>query len=159
MKTCVRCGAVKQITEFYRHKRSADGRNSYCQECSRSYAREWKKNNPERVNEGRLRWKEANPNKVREVQKKANQNRPQNYARDLFRLKKYGLTPEAFDEMYIRQGGACAVCGSGGRLHVDHCHTTGITRGLLCFRCNAALGLTGESRTILELLAIYLDSA
>jgi len=64
------------------------------------------------------------------------------------RLKKYGLTPHAYDEMVARQKGLCAICGLppiGQRgkdmLHVDHDHDTGVVRGLLCHMCNKALGL------------------
>ncbi len=56
---------------------------------------------------------------------------------------KYGLTLEQYDDMLDRQGGGCAICDEppgDTALHVDHCHDTGRIRGLLCFRCNSALG-------------------
>jgi hypothetical protein len=55
---------------------------------------------------------------------------------------RYGITPQHYDLMLKEQGGACAICGEqpDGHLYVDHCHTTGKVRGLLCQRCNTGLG-------------------
>ena len=57
--------------------------------------------------------------------------------------KNYGITPEDFDRMMEEQDGKCALCGvepQSKALHVDHCHTTGKVRGLLCGGCNRVLG-------------------
>lgn len=73
---------------------------------------------------------------------------------------KYGITSEQYDRMLEAQGGVCAVCSgtheNGHRLAVDHCHTTGKVRSLLCGACNTALGLAKEDPTRLEALAAYL---
>lgn len=56
----------------------------------------------------------------------------------------YKLTPEQFDAMKATQGGCCAICKEppreGYRLFIDHCHSTGRVRGLLCAHCNTGLG-------------------
>lgn len=71
-----------------------------------------------------------------------------------FALKKYGLTLEAYESRLDEQGGRCAICQSpypGGNgydnysLVVDHDHSTGKVRGLLCRNCNAGLGLLGDT--------------
>ena len=58
-------------------------------------------------------------------------------------LKKYGLTPEAFASLLAEQNHRCAICAvqdSGERnWNVDHEHTTGAVRGLLCRGCNVPL--------------------
>jgi Recombination endonuclease VII len=61
------------------------------------------------------------------------------------RLRKHGITADDYDHLLYQQGGGCALCGAvkskhGSRLAVDHCHTTGHIRGLLCFNCNRKLG-------------------
>lgn len=74
-------------------------------------------------------------------------------------MTKYGITLEQYDAMLTEQGGVCAGCGAEPTaisLHVDHDHTTGAVRGLLCFPCNAALGNAGDSAERLLSLAAYL---
>lgn len=65
----------------------------------------------------------------------------------------HGLTPAEQDRLRTLQGNACAICGrSGVRLTIDHDHRHCATptgcrlcvRGLLCFRCNTALGQIGD---------------
>jgi hypothetical protein len=69
--------------------------------------------------------------------------------RDLQIRQQYGLRLGEFDELMSIQGGACGICeskvsigrhGKENRLCVDHDHKTGLVRGLLCHRCNTALG-------------------
>jgi hypothetical protein len=57
----------------------------------------------------------------------------------------YGISAQQYAAMLTAQGGRCAICrtdkpGGARRFPVDHCHTTGKVRGLLCVRCNANLG-------------------
>lgn len=73
----------------------------------------------------------------------------------------YGLTLEEYDEMLVRQSGRCAICKTkqcftGFRFAVDHDHTTGAIRGLLCRRCNQVLGQLGENPQLFEEAANYL---
>lgn len=69
-------------------------------------------------------------------------------------LKKLGCTIEQYEQLYTKQNGCCAICGTtighksknghSARLAVDHCHTTGKIRGLLCGNCNRGIGCLGE---------------
>jgi hypothetical protein len=62
--------------------------------------------------------------------------------------------------MLAAQGGGCAICERPPRpdisLHVDHDHVSGAVRGLLCFRCNNALGDLGDDLQHLERAVAYL---
>ena len=76
--------------------------------------------------------------------------------------KKYGLTLAERDAIFTRQGDACAACGEtdiekAGRWVVDHCHEHQVVRGILCYRCNVALGLIKDNPATLRALADYLE--
>ena len=72
----------------------------------------------------------------------------------------YGLTHASYATLVNAQWGLCAICfmapGKAHPLHVDHDHQTGRIRGLLCSRCNTALGGFGESILRLKSAIEYL---
>ena len=81
-------------------------------------------------------------------------------------LWRYGIRPEDYERLLDEQGGTCAACGEPEtyqrngktvRLSVDHCHETGLVRGLLCGRCNRALGILRDSKRALAGLVVYLS--
>lgn len=79
--------------------------------------------------------------------------------------QKYGLRPGEYEAMLDSQDGKCAIClepPTGGatsqsRLHIDHDHKRGWVRGLLCSRCNTALGLLRDRPDLVRAAAEYLD--
>lgn len=77
----------------------------------------------------------------------------------------YGITKDEYLSMLEAQGGVCGVCGEpetrkGGEfLCVDHDHESLQVRGLLCFRCNSALGLLQEDIEVVRQLCLYLTRA
>ena len=80
-----------------------------------------------------------------------------------WRLKtKYGITREEYDSMLQSQNNSCAICksnspGSPAGWHIDHCHTTGKVRGILCACCNVMLGLAKDNEyTLFEAMAYLL---
>lgn len=73
--------------------------------------------------------------------------------------KLYGMPAAEQEAMLERQGGRCALCGDPPgrrRLSVDHDHATGLVRGMLCHRCNTALGNLKDSPELCERAAAYL---
>lgn len=73
----------------------------------------------------------------------------------------YGIDLKDWEALYAKQGLRCAICPAienknGRRLCVDHDHDTGRVRGLLCNRCNRALGLFRDSPTIMKKALLYL---
>ncbi len=73
----------------------------------------------------------------------------------------YGLGPGEYDILLAAQGGACAICKQTRktRLDVDHCHKTGLVRGLCCARCNRrVLPFTGDDPQVLRNAADYLEN-
>lgn len=82
-------------------------------------------------------------------------------ARDLRLRREFGITLEQYNEVLKYQGGKCAICKRSVRefknqLAVDHCHTTGLLRGLLCWGCNKALGVFRDDLKRLKEAVSYL---
>lgn len=76
----------------------------------------------------------------------------------------YGVTPEHRDAMWASQGERCAICkgsetaGRGG-FHIDHCHSSGTVRGILCNHCNMMLGHSKDNSWVLAAAIEYLRQA
>ena len=70
----------------------------------------------------------------------------------------YGITVDDVEALIAEQGGNCKTCERPfvGRPHVDHCHTSGKVRGLLCGPCNRALGLIRDEVSTLSRMIDYL---
>ena len=72
--------------------------------------------------------------------------------------KLYGITTVEYDVMLLKHSGVCAICKTtestkGGKRQyfaVDHCHTTGKVRGLLCLACNHLLGRYEKHRNAIH---------
>jgi hypothetical protein len=77
-------------------------------------------------------------------------------ARQVRRLKKYGLTQEEYELIVARQGDQCAIC-SDPHEAIDHCHGGGGVRGLLCDRCNIGLGPFRDDLELLKSAVRYLQ--
>lgn len=76
-------------------------------------------------------------------------------------VQKYGITEDQYQQILQLQGGVCAICGNHQRkqrLSIDHCHLTKKVRGLLCTRCNRALGKFYDSAVRLRRAADYLEN-
>lgn len=84
------------------------------------------------------------------------------YQRECFDRFKYGLEPEHKQAMLDAQSGGCAICGykfgqKKGDMRVDHCHATGVVRGLLCDHCNRGLGFFRDNSQSLENASAYVQ--
>lgn len=153
---CSRCGVEKDIDSF-RLPKTSNGkpnvngvRQSQCRPCNSENAQDWTRRNPER----RLTYKRTyDPSYHR--------------ARKL--MKTYGISLDDYEYMLDRQGGVCAICsqpetvayggGEGKFLQVDHCHATGLIRGLLCGCCNRGIGMFDDEMKFLPYAIVYLLNA
>ena len=90
--------------------------------------------------------------------------------KNLYLKNRYGITYKHYEYMANQQGDICAICnneetmishhsGKVQRLAVDHCHSTGKIRGLLCSKCNTALGGFKDNIDLLKQAIIYLENA
>lgn len=83
------------------------------------------------------------------------------YVKAAFLRHMYGISMDEYNDLFEKQKGCCAICKKHQteikkRLHVDHCHTTGKVRGLLCFSCNNALGQLNDDIELLKAAITYL---
>lgn len=74
------------------------------------------------------------------------------------RQQKYRLTRDELDELIASANGRCQICNQAESLVVDHCHETLRVRGMLCHRCNVALGWMSDSAERLRAAADYLEA-
>lgn len=73
----------------------------------------------------------------------------------------HGVTPEEYEQIAALCSGLCCICGTsdpglGSFMHLDHCHETGLLRGVLCGNCNTGIGLLGDSVDRLTAAILYL---
>lgn len=139
-------------------------------EKAKAYNKKWYADNREMALAGKKKWREENREKALARERKVYANRREkvlvykkkchaenpekNWARQ--RLYKYGLTPEKYQQMLQTQGFACCLCKNPRKLCVDHCHTKGTVRGLLCRKCNTGLGCFQDSSKLLQDVIDYL---
>lgn len=139
-KRCRDCKIEKDSAQFVKNKVCKDGIDTLCKECNRKRVKQWRKSNPDKRKLQRKREARCTKNK------------------DLKRL--YGITIEQYEEMLEAQGHVCAICKNpevfDRLLSVDHCHTTGKIRGLLCCRCNSGIGWLQDSIENLKQAIKYL---
>ena len=72
---------------------------------------------------------------------------------------RYGITEEQYDLMSANQNNCCAICKekSEVNLSVDHCHSSGKVRGLLCKNCNLGLGYFQDNTNRINEAIEYLN--
>lgn len=137
MKKCTKCGELKLLSAFGKHKKNKDGLRFRCKSCEATNTRIKRKQVLEQDYLG-TRLKER--------------------ARNLKRM--FGMTLEEYDEKLFLQNNVCKICKkqckTGKRLAVDHDHVSGKIRDLLCTNCNQGLGKFQDNPELLEKAAEYL---
>jgi Recombination endonuclease VII len=161
MKRCKHCGEFKPLDDFYGEKGGRDGKRPECKSCTSARRKQWYRKNRKREIARVKAWQRANPDRQK-VWRAKNRDRLNKQLREIHLRNKFGLTPDEYDRILETQGGVCALCESpptpGISLHVDHDHGTGEIRGLLCVRCNNALGLFREDPDLLKRAARYITA-
>lgn len=127
---------MKLAKEFHKDIRNKTGKRSNCKQCDKKASVLWKEQNKQHIAEYNTKYK---------------------------RKYNYGLEHTQYEELLSNQNYRCAVCNTHKEdlkrgLVVDHCHTTGKYRGLLCHSCNVAIGMLKESEDNFMAAISYLRS-
>lgn len=69
---------------------------------------------------------------------------------------KYNLTLKDYNKLQKKQSNKCGICSKISKLYIDHNHTTGKVRKLLCPRCNFMLGICNENIKLLNKIIKYI---
>lgn len=170
---CFTCKEVKPVDRFCPSHRIRP--SARCHDCSGILRRERYRQDPTRFIEYAKGSYRKNGERVRARMRAQYLSDPEKFRQKarVYRrsegalansLKEFGITPDRYRELLAAQGGGCAICGAkngrgGARLSVDHCHQTGKVRGILCGRCNVALGQFGDTAQSLQKAVNYLIAA
>lgn len=126
VKKCSCCGLEKELINFYPHKNTKDKLRAKCKQCTTTENKEWVENNKDKKKNSHYR-------------------------------RTYGISYSEVIHRHSVVNNKCEVCAEEKELlAVDHCHTTGKVRGLLCMRCNLLLGKIEENKDIIFKLFNYL---
>lgn len=147
-KHCSQCKEYKSLDDFDKAKLGKYKKFAKCKACRA-------KNYIEKVQDDPA------------FRERKNSNSRKAYRTDSYRngrLKEYGITADDYDRMYITQEGSCKLCRKHQSeelksLAVDHCHTSGKVRGLLCNKCNQGLGYFNDDIRLFEKAIEYLKNA
>lgn len=137
MKECPKCGEIVPVERF--RKKNRHGQPiGWCRDCDR------------KANRKRYHEKDSTKKSTREASTR-------HYLKKL-----YGMTLEQYREMEEQQDYRCAICREpetqNRNLAVDHCHSTGKVRDLLCQSCNTAIGKLKDSPELIRAAADYIES-
>lgn len=142
---------LKQIKEYVNKNK----------EFFKEYRSKWVEENRDRVNESYNNNRLKNPEKFREKSRKYyKENKKTMNIKRVFR--KTGISQEQYDLMIKNQDNKCAICKKAPyknkKLFIDHCHSTGNIRGLLCNSCNSGLGFFKDNCDFMLFAIEYLKS-
>lgn len=159
MKKCSKCKIELPESEFWKDKYKKDGLRSACKNCNandkeylkqynirtKNDRKKYREKNSEKIKKNAREWQKNNPDRVKFLKKRSN-------------LKKYGLTVEDYNNILEKQNYSCAICSSKNFLQVDHDHKCcsenarscgDCVRGILCRNCNTILGNANDDINIL----------
>jgi hypothetical protein len=130
MKTCNHCKRSFGYESLVKNKKMRDGYKNECKECHNRLEKERYHSKPK--NERYSRYRQVK--------------------------KTYGLSKEEYDILLKSANYCCQICKGKKRLCVDHCHSTGKVRGILCGNCNSGIGKLGDNKEMVLKAYSYLST-
>lgn len=137
LKYCPKCKTDKPLELYNKHAKETDGLQRLCRDCQKKSSKKYLS-----TEKGAITTRQAHLK------------------------RKYNINIQTYKELLLSQDNKCKICGVSSNpdsranyLVVDHNHTTGDIRGLLCTKCNALLGLALDREDILERAKQYLKNS
>lgn len=159
-RLCRRCNTEKDLLEFHKAREGKFGRRSTCKACTTLSLRANYWADPKAAQARQKVWRQTHPEEANARNRKYAADHPEwaTNQRRKYKLRySYNLTKEDVQMMKDKQGGLCANGGcSNPATDIDHNHTTGKVREMLCSGCNKTLGLLKEKVGRIYGLADYL---
>jgi hypothetical protein len=142
-KYCPTCKQILSLDKFSTMK-VRNGIASHCRECNSNWSKNYTK-----TEKGQL-------------QRHQTYQRNKEVLLNFKLLRTFGITLDQYNRQLTEQNGKCIICGktpeeNGKRLAVDHNHTTGINRDLLCNNCNVTIGFIEKNDLDTDRLKWYLE--
>lgn len=179
LKHCPKCDQWLEFDNFSKQSNRKSGLNTYCRICGEEKRKERfdsmsKEKLSEHYKHCNERKKEAYSKNRESILEKRKEIYKDSKYKDKYAFKslnrRYGITEQKYLEMFTKQSGLCAICkkseidsfkkdGPIKRLSVDHDHTTGKVRGLLCGQCNHGLGNFKDNIELIEKAKLYLEKS
>lgn len=81
------------------------------------------------------------------------------FAREVERFRLYGITKQEYEVLLQNSGNRCGICAKPFKVtpHIDHDHTSGKVRGLLCGSCNRGIGYLQDDAEILRAAILWVE--
>lgn len=151
-----------------------NGSRLQCRLCHRASATKKRNSNREEYNKKIAEDKKNRPEKYKKLYRDHYRRLKERFGNNHSLIKQcasYGITLEKYNDLFDKQKGLCAICNQKekcinktstgqrlSRLSIDHCHNTGKVRGLLCRKCNSAIGKMSDNIELLQKAINYLKS-
>lgn len=163
-KVCGRCKVAKNFIEFYKNRSTVDGYQAYCKPCKNLIDKKPRTDEIRAKDRERYKRRVATPEgRAKLLAANARYNLTEHgklTAWTRYLQKTYSIDSTTYLQVLDAQDGRCAICKikpNSRRLHVDHHHKSGIIRGLLCGKCNQAIGLLNEDLDLFDAAKKYLE--
>jgi hypothetical protein len=180
-KLCTKCNLERPITDFRKDQYNRNGYHPHCRSCYNESQRKYRSKNKEKLNKTASEYYAQNSERIQTMRKLRRGGKTTNHLhseksssiqskngwqRIVERKWKANgildMTYQRYETMLESQNYSCSICSKkhtdDKKLHVDHCHTTGKVRGLLCNNCNNGIGKLKDSTELLEKAINYLKT-
>lgn len=179
-RSCSKCERLKLLEDFDQNPSGYLGHDSQCSDCKKNQSEAYRRNKGIKAHRKVPTLVDKNNVPTHRECSKCNTMLPleqfnkhnggtaflnrhpycKNCSSERHLIYKYGITSQDKAKMHQKQSEACAICKEFvvlSEIHVDHCHSTGKVRGLLCSACNKALGLLKDDPDRCMNMANYLS--